>query len=96
MFLSEKNKKGELRFGFLEGESLLRFFTKNANSDLVGKVQSCSAENIKSDSFKAMGFGVYACDDLIGAVSYELNESKFRPGHYSSKLDVVAVIPEVR
>lgn len=97
MLLGTKpNKKGEVRFAFLESAPLLHFFTKYATSELVGSVQSCSADELKSDSFRAMGFGVYACDDLIGAISYELNESKFRPGYYSAKLDVVSVIPEVR
>lgn len=97
MLLQNKaNKKGEVRFAFLESASLLHFFAKYATSETVGKVQSCSVDEIKSDSFKASGFGIYACDDLIGVISYELNESKFRPGYYSAKLDVVSVIPDVR
>lgn len=96
MILNTKKKKGEVRFAFLESDTLLQFFSRYATSEGIGRVQSCSTDNIKSDSFKAMGFGIYACDDLIGAISYELTESTLRPSYYSAKLDVVSVVPDIR
>jgi GNAT superfamily N-acetyltransferase len=96
MIVNTKKKKGEVRFAFLESDTLLHFFSRYATSEGIGRVQSCSTDNIKSDSFNAMGVGIYACDDLIGAVSYQLTESTLRPGYYSAKLDVVSVVPEIR
>lgn len=96
MKVVKKTKKGEVRFEFLESDVLLKFFQKNAKSNNVGRVTTCAEEELKSDGPRAGGYGIFACDDLIGSISFEITPSKLNPGFFSAKLDLVTVVENVR
>lgn len=89
-------RQGNLDFRRVSAKVFLHFVKGKGRSPEAGPIGSQYEEEFKANSQKVGAFGLYACGELVGLISYGLTHLRSDLGGIGVKLDVVVTHPAIR
>lgn len=88
--------ESKLIFGDIEFEEFLYLIRNQGNSNVVGPVTTQYEDDLKRGSAKVDVFGFYACDELVGAISYGVEKVINDEDAVAARLDIVITLKKCR